>query len=288
MRSRSVTAPVKFSENAEDAQAGAEVVEGELLTADQLAQLKGVSRATIDRARKAGRLPAVPLGKRGGWGFRRTEIVEMGEIRQQIPVGGVNQVEGDRDARVVAAFENGRSIVEVVMAEKIPIHVVMSLRASWLKARETERVGIRYNCGCGAPADPRAARCLRCHEKSRVLSDAERAVLAGGDIPPPGTCACQSCGHTVRVEDADSLCLPCKKRMSVGVVGGVLVVAIAGKVWRSLSVAETRGIALAIAHHLPRTEIHGGPPPDIDTVEPPAGKELQLLIKSIEERMGTT
>lgn len=226
----------------------------ELVTADEMARALGVSRATIDRARKAGRLPAVRNPDGRGWAFRRTEVIEMGEVRQRVPASAADRERqaGERDAAVVAMLEENATVPEIVVATKTPLDVVVRLRAGWIAARQADAQQAVHTCGCGALPDPRTARCTRCHARSRVLSDADAALLAGREPPPPNTCTCKGCSAVVPIERAEHLCASCASKLTVGVRGGVLVVLLAGAPVRTISVQETRGIVGQLDHLVQR------------------------------------
>jgi hypothetical protein len=214
-----------------------------------------VSESTLRRLVQEGAIEAI---RDAGGTMRVTQatIIELktrGALKRgpNLSVVAQEEREGERDARVFAALETGRTITEVIVSERIPARVAISLRQTWLLARQTDRQGIEFACSCGAASDPRTARCARCFERTRVLTDAQQATLAGTELPPPGACTCRGCGSHARVEDVDALCATCAPKLTVVERGGVLAVVLAGKTVRELSVAETRDVVRHLGHHLP-------------------------------------
>jgi hypothetical protein len=214
----------------------------------------GISESTLRRAIADGLVAASSEG--GVLRVTRQTVIELrtrgGALRRGPgpSVVAAEEREGERDARVFAALEAGRTVAEIIVAERIPARVVLALRQSWLDAHRADREGVAYACGCGAPSDPSTARCIRCFERMRVLTGAQAALLAGAELPPPGTCTCRGCGTRARIEDVDALCVRCAEKLTIAERGGVLVVVLAGTVVRELSIAETRAVVGQLAHHL--------------------------------------
>lgn len=263
------------------------------MTPSQLALETGVSRQTIDRARREGRLPAVPYGR--GYAFRRTEIVEIGDLRNGDIRKHTNSVmraqyEGERDAKVIGMLEQGSTTAEIVVECKVSLSAVMVIRQAWIRARDAERRETAITCRCGGVADQRAAMCMSCFGRARPLSDAQLALLSGQPPPAPNTCTCRGCGAVVSNEAADHWCRPCAGRLTIEAPDGVPAVLFAGTVVRTLSLEEGQHLAAQIAHLMV-----AGPTPAAGTlaaqlaVEPEVTikrrPELDELLEQVRERM---
>ncbi len=223
--------------------------DGEYVTADELAKAMRVSRATIDRKRRRGELPAIETPH--GYRYVRT-TVEVGSRPRAPSAIEREQYEGDRDARVFSALRRGATISEIVEQEHIPASVVMQIRDTWLAAAAADRKGVAYVCACGAPSHPATARCMACHERTRVLSDDQLATLAGREPPPVGTCTCRGCGQRVEVDRSEHLCRGCEGQLAIVSDNGFLAVALGGRVVRRLSADEMRALAPHVAHWVPQ------------------------------------
>ncbi len=107
----------------------------ELVGPDELARELGISRATIDRARKAGRLPAVREGN--AWRFRRTEVLELGEIRQRVPVGAADRARavGELAARAFPLFRQRVPLDEIVVRLECDPAALSRLFEQWWALR---------------------------------------------------------------------------------------------------------------------------------------------------------
>ncbi len=199
----------------------------ELVGPDELARAIGVSRATIDRARRDGRLPATHDGR--GWKFKRTEVVEIGELRRSVPSSARQEAEGERDARVFASFEAGKGVSAIVVDERVPARVVLALRETWLEAHRADARGLVLTCrACSRPSDPRHAFCAEHAAHVSVLTEEQRRTLAGQDIPV--SIHCTACGQ---VADA-GVCATCADAITVAVEDGVIVVRLAARIVREL------------------------------------------------------
>lgn len=226
------------------------------LSVVQVAERLGISASSVKRQARA-------LGgardARGHWQFSPVTVERRVTTQtQRVTIGRSREVVepdvGRRTAAVVRMLESGSTCSAIVVALEEPYDFVARVRAQWISGYEADCEGLAFTCGCGSPSHSSTARCLRCHARSRVLSDAQQAVLAGADLPEPRTCSCLGCGVVVRVEDADSLCTACAPKLVITERGGVLVVMLAGRVVRELSVAETRALVPHLAHHLAAKE----------------------------------
>ena len=225
------------------------------LTTHEVAEQLGRSLAWVKRhARELGgrlidgayQFPTVAIERRR----TTTERITLGGGPSQL---GREQVEGERDARVVAALENGRTVAQIVVAERVPIETVLRLRTTWLQGHAADRQGVSHPCGaCGAPSsDPHFARCDRCVAKTRTLSEDQLAALAGRPSPAPETCPCTGCGRPYSSEHLDHVCLGCRDRIAVVVDGArvhVVLRATTGPVivLRTLSVEESQRLSAAL------------------------------------------
>jgi hypothetical protein len=193
----------------------------------------------------------------GVFRFPAIEVERRRTTVERITVGGHTRGEenvGPRAASIFARLEAGESTSQIVRELEEPPEFVARMREAWLRGYEDDRRGLSFVCSCGAASDPATARCARCHTRTRTLTDDQMALLAGADLPPPGTCVCRGCHARVRVEDADSLCTTCMPKLSITERGGVLAAMLAGRVVRELSVVETRAVVGRLAHHLPPKE----------------------------------
>jgi hypothetical protein len=247
---------------------------------EEAAAIMGVSSRTVRyRAVEYGGVQLRPgRGPQSKWLFDPTELRRKKNTRhlapRQLAVGPGRResegYEGERDARVVGAFEAGKSIAAIVVAEKIPLTIVIGLREKWLAAHEADRQGLKFTCGCGSPSNPNTAKCEKCAERSRALTDAQLASLTGGPAPEPETCVCSGCGDRASTLAADHICGKCGPRLTVAVRDGRLHAVLNGKSLRELTADETKTIAGMLA-----------PPPPVEPVESTAAvsaAEIESLI----------
>lgn len=258
------------------------------LTSVQLARELGVSPDTIHRARREGRLHGIPHGAQG-FVFERTDTLQVGDIRKQTNAVMRSKYEGERDSSVVEMLERGATIAEITIETKTEHAVVSRLRQAWLTGRETERRESTARCKCGAPPHPHVAMCKECFRRSRPLTDAESALLSGRPLPDPNTCICLGCAETTPNEDAEHLCHRCKRKLKIGVHGGVLAITLDDDTVRVLSVEETRDLVRQLAHHLPAPATEAIAPPPILPVIPdePARQSISERIKKLKEELET-
>jgi hypothetical protein len=267
-----------------------------LVPVEEAARILGVSTATVSRR-------ALELGAKRGrkkrWLFdpvalqaaRERAAAEAAGKPQSSHSHSANreQWEGERDARVVSALEGGRRVAQIVESEKIPLETVLRIRATWVQANTADRQGVEFRCECGAPSSPRTARCDRCAPRTRTLTPAQIALLAGEELPPPGVCACSGCGAQHRVEDVERLCSECQKS-SVGIViangrAEITLRLSSGKLLslRPLSAEEVAAVARFAAPQVPRAP-QGA---DASVTLPETGEPLKkgAAIRSVEAVM---
>ncbi len=156
--------------------------------------------------------------------------------------------EGARDARVIHALEEGRTVAAIVIAEKIPLRIVLALRETWLIGHAADLKGVNFKCvECGSPSNPSYARCDRCAPYTKTLTEAQRAILAGTPLPEPNACKCSGCSNVIDTNAADHVCVRCLQRVGVVVRDGLAHVVVSGVVLHSLSKEETRVLTSQLA-----------------------------------------
>jgi len=100
------------------------------LTRAAAAKLIGVTRSTIRRFEIAGALhPTIDAA--GVHRFDPAEVACVARDRAARPVD--SSKEGERDARVFDAFDQGRSMREVVTTLRLPVEFVRKLHEAWAK-----------------------------------------------------------------------------------------------------------------------------------------------------------
>lgn len=139
---------------------------------------------------------------------------EQSPIRPLLKVG---PSDGQRAAAIFRRLEAGQSLSQIIQDLEEPPDFVTKTRNQWRACYEADRQGMDFRCGCGASSNLKTACCDRCAPRTRTLTPAQIALLAGEELPPPGTCACSGCGAQHRVEDVERLCSECQKS-SVGIV----------------------------------------------------------------------
>jgi hypothetical protein len=157
------------------------------LSSLELAQRAGRSRAWVKKHARS-------LGGHiveGSWQFpaeaasiaieRKTTVSEK-LTYGPAPDGGTRERNaGERDASVVAMLERGASVSEIVIETRTPIEVAMRLRKLWAESKQGDAQLAMHACACGSVSDPRTARCMPCHIRSRVLTDEQITRLAQKD-----------------------------------------------------------------------------------------------------------
>ena len=194
-----------------------------VLTIRQAAELLGVPDGKVYRA-------ASLLGARRSGGrlvFDRERIDFLLNVKTRKPNAiprGHDAQEGERDSRVVAALESGATIVQIVVQERVPIRVAVALREEWLRAQSIDRQSVPVTCQCGAPSKPsRVARCERCDARTRTLTEAQLAVLAGKK-PSTTHTACTGCGRKHPIDAVDRVCASCWKALTAVVTKGQICI----------------------------------------------------------------
>ena len=221
------------------------------LSVAQAAEVAQVSRSTVLRAISKGILPAKRRGK--SFTVMRDVIIKLApQLRERAPASaGREQHEGERDSRVVELLEEGKTVAQIVITERVPLETVLRLRETWLRGHQADRQGLAFVCSCGSPSNPHTARCDRCAPRTRTLSDAQLAVLAGQPAAPPGTSSCSGCGRAYPTPVLDRLCLACRDRIVVHVQGGCVRVLLRmsdGRVLplRTLTADESRQLGASL------------------------------------------
>lgn len=100
-----------------------------LLTRAEAAALLRCSISSVRRLEGDALHPIV--GADGVHRFDPAEIARLAGARSALPVGGSK--EGERDAQVFEAFEQGKGLREIVTTLRLPVDLVSKLHASWQK-----------------------------------------------------------------------------------------------------------------------------------------------------------
>jgi hypothetical protein len=100
-----------------------------LLTRAEAAALLRCSSSSVRRLEGDALHPIV--GADGVHRFDPAEIARLAGSRSPLPVHGSK--EGERDARVFEAFEEGKGLREIVTTLRLPVDLVSKLHASWQK-----------------------------------------------------------------------------------------------------------------------------------------------------------
>ncbi|MFI5245998.1 MAG: hypothetical protein ACHQQR_12275 [Gemmatimonadales bacterium] len=239
------------------------------LSTAQVAQRLGIHPSTV-------KAHAVQLGgekTREGWRF---PLLKLQRVTESISIGGERERSsskvdtGDRDARVVAALEQGKTIADIVIAERVPVEQVIRLRGLWRQGHALDQEGVKCRA-CGGAPDPRFAVCSTCAPRARVLSDEQAAVLHGAKIEP-GTCGCFGCGSRVPTMNAAHVCNACVPLVGVVVDGARLHVVVGGTVLRTLTADEVRGLVGQLGQLAPMAAVPGATSAPLGAAPlPPAG-----------------
>jgi hypothetical protein len=257
-----------------------------LIPTSKAAEMLGVSEATILRRAKELKARKGPRGRL---------LFEVERLRLAREEGGVTKKptfvgasEGTRDAKVIAGFEAGRSIAQIVMQEQVPLRSVLELRDAWLESHRADRAGVEFACTCGAAANLHTAKCTRCADRARSLSDAERQLLAGAALAP-NEASCSCCGKSRAIEMLDRICIACRRENLVAaVLGGRLLISMRtshGIVpLHTLSAEESHTIGLALAPRPAAVPVEVAPvrPPP----ETPPNVDVRAELKRMREGMG--
>jgi len=191
-----------------------------VIPTSKAAKILGVSVPTLTRrARELGGRQ-LPSGK---WVFDAEQIMltaakAQGTARRSQR----DDREGARAAAIFMKLGEGAQLHDIVMTLGETPEFVKKMRLEWLECQRLDREGVTFTCGCGAPSNPNNARCDRCASRMQPLTDAQRALLAGQEIPE-GSVLCSGCGQTHPVDVLDRICPSCRQgRISIVAESGRL------------------------------------------------------------------
>src|SRR5882672_972625 len=130
------------------------------LTRAAAAKLIGATRSTIRRLEVAGALhPTIDAA--GIHRFDPAEVVSVARDRAARPVD--RSKDGERDARVFDALDQGRSMREIVTTLRLPVELVRRLHEAWVKmgskgdmvlsSEQLTKLGSALGVGIKRPAD---------------------------------------------------------------------------------------------------------------------------------------
>jgi len=160
-----------------------------LLNVREVAALWRVSETTVERERKDGRLAATRVGN--AYRYRRADALAVGAARH-IPVVAHQRetFEGDRDARVFAAFNDGCNIAEAVVREHVAVGTVARLHVAWTDAQASKTaVCLHRNHGnCSGAPQMSTALCGHHAARTRILTPEQTLLLSGQEIPTAVQC----------------------------------------------------------------------------------------------------
>lgn len=119
------------SAEAEQENMVADEVEAEVLTTEELARLKKVSVATVDRARRSGALPAELRGRQ--WVFRKT-VLEMELRRQGVHTSAITQVNhaGIAAQQIFELLDKKMPTREIVQRLALHPATVLAVAKDWI------------------------------------------------------------------------------------------------------------------------------------------------------------
>lgn len=201
-----------------------------------------VGLATMYRAVRSGVVPSKK--KAGRITIERAIIEKVGPRLRRLGPAGMSErraEEGERAAAIFAKLEAGIPFHDIVVTLKEPPDFVETMRAAWIKGHRLDADSVVARCTCGAPSDPRTARCGTCAPRSRVLTDAELAAVAGAPLGAEDV-TCSACRKAVLVRHSVHVCDPCGSAASVVVRDGVLVVSLGGLEIAKVLVATVRAL----------------------------------------------
>jgi hypothetical protein len=112
-------------------------------------------------------------------------VFEVERLRIATSRGGARKAvqadaaEGERDARVVAMLQEGKTIADIVVAAKVPLRIVVQLRVLWLESLNADQQGVVHVCqGCRMkPGNPTHSFCSDCGPHAHVLTPEQLAAL---------------------------------------------------------------------------------------------------------------
>jgi len=214
----------------------------DLLTNAQVAELWKVGRNTIDRERLAGNLTGIQRGN--AYLYRRSEALTVGAARHAPTVANQRDTyEGDRDARVFAAFNDGCNIAETVVLEHIAVGTVARLHADWMTACASKTpVCVHHNSGdCSGAPQMTSALCAFHASRTQILTEAQRLLIGGKSIPT--ALQCDTC-HKATARGLCTTCLSVIHTTVEGVgLGRRLVMRVRDKVIAIIPAERARALA---------------------------------------------
>jgi hypothetical protein len=246
----------------------------ELIGTAQVAKIIGRSPAWVKE--HAQELGARMVG--GDWRYPVAEVRYRAQVVREADAAKASRRPepgaGERAAAIFERLEEGQSQSRIVRELREPPEFVARVREQWLACYEADRKGVDFRCECGAPSNPRTAHCDRCAPRTRTLTPAQIALLAGEELPPPGSCTCSGCGATKLVEDVERLCSECQKNaVGIVVVNGQAEIALrlsSGKLLslRPLTPAELSGVASLVVPQAPQPRTPDAPMASTEAEEP--------------------
>lgn len=262
------------------------------ITTEDVAAAWGVSRATIDRERAAGNLHGKAHGS--GYIFLRDEALTVGAARKT-PTGiaAKEQADGERDARVFAAFQDGLSINAVVVRERVAVGIVMRLHEAWRQGREMEGRSVEClhrhsDVACEGVPELHNMLCDAHAARSRILNEEELLLLNNQTIPTALHCA--ACDGLA----ASGVCARCLTGLTVTLEGEApgcrIVVRARNKILAIVDAIKTREMGqkiIGIARQVPMPDTAPGEGPVVVKSDRPLpeGEALADLIRDLNLKM---
>ena len=212
------------------------------MTVPEVAHYLRVSTTWV--AINAPRLGGIREASRGQpWRIPRVNIESEAASRNERTTGQMVTDAGARSAAIYKMLEAGKTQSEIVQDQSETPEFVAKVRDLWLKGYQADRTGIDFKCQCGAMANPHTAHCEKCAARSRTLSDAQIANLAGTPLGEHDV-LCSGCQKPVLAEGARHVCPACNNRLTVVVHDGRLAIISGVEVLRFLP--EDEAVALAL------------------------------------------
>ena len=193
------------------------------LSVVEAAEVAEVGLATMYRAVRSGVVPSKK--KAGRITIERAIIEKVGPRLRRLGPAGMSErraEEGERAAAIFAKLEAGIPFHDIVVTLKEPPDFVETMRAAWIKGHRLDADSVVARCTCGAPSDPRTARCGTCAPRSRVLTDAELAAVAGAPLGAEDV-MCGACRKTVAANRSRHICEVCRGIAVVGAGASAIV-----------------------------------------------------------------
>jgi hypothetical protein len=197
-----------------------------LLTAQEVAKLWGTSETAVNRDRQMGRLIGIKQGQ--CYVYQRAEVMRVAATRKAPPAAVQReQHEGERDGRVLAAFEDGLTLSQTVVRERVAVPIVTRLYEIWEQSRKRNHVVCLHEPkgGCDSAPQPSIGLCRFHSARSRILTAEEMLVLSREPIPT--AIHCQACG-TMAPRGVCSTCITAITAQVEGEGAGLKIVLRAG------------------------------------------------------------